>query len=51
MYTLPKVQWWKDHRPEVHKNAKRYLCYEDLAVQAVFGLDPVIGTPIPVPTK
>ncbi|MCK6473638.1 MAG: hypothetical protein L6R28_18085 [Planctomycetes bacterium] len=44
MYTLPKVQWWKDNRPKVHKNAKRYLCYEDLAAQAVFGLEPVIGT-------
>ncbi|MCZ7645366.1 MAG: FGGY family carbohydrate kinase [Planctomycetota bacterium] len=44
MYTLPKVQWWKDERPEVYAKARYFLCYEDLAALAVFGLPPVIGT-------
>ncbi len=44
MYTLPKVQWWKDERPEVFNKARHFLCYEDLAAKAVFGLAPVLGT-------
>jgi len=44
MYTLPKVQWWKDERPAVFRRAARFLCYEDLAAAALFGIEPVIGS-------
>ncbi|GMV82084.1 MAG: carbohydrate kinase [Planctomycetota bacterium] len=44
MYSLPKVQWWKDTKPEVYAKAKYFLCYEDLACFAIFGLPPAIGT-------
>jgi xylulokinase len=42
LFTIYKLLWFKDHKPEVWKKAKKFLCFEDL-LQFKLGLDPAIG--------
>jgi len=41
MSTLPKIEWIRKYEPEVHAQAKRYLCFQDFVVQKL-GLAPSI---------
>ena len=41
IYTLPKVMWWRDHQPQVFKDAWKFLCYVDFVIMRL-GLPPVI---------
>jgi xylulokinase len=45
MYTLCKMMWFKKRRPEVYKQAWKFLCFEDF-VHLKLGLDPVISYPL-----
>ncbi len=45
MYTLNKVMWFKEHRPDVYAKTWRFLCYEDF-VHFKLGLDPVMSYPL-----
>ena len=45
MFTLFKLLWLRDNRPEVWRNAKRFYCFEEL-IQAQLGLDPAISFPL-----
>ena len=42
MFTLFKLLWMKEERPEVWGKAKRFLCFEDL-LQFKLGLDPAMA--------
>lgn len=41
MYTGSKILWWKQNRPDVFRNARHFLCYEDLLFHRL-GLTPTI---------
>jgi len=45
MFTLFKLLWLKENKPEVWKNARKFLCFEDL-LQYRLGIDPAIGWPL-----
>ena len=45
MFTLFKLLWLKEHRPDVWRNAAKFLCFEDLLQQRL-GLDPAMGWPL-----
>ena len=45
MYTISKVAWFKEHRPDVYAKAYKFLCYEDF-VHFRLGLDPVMSFPL-----
>jgi len=45
MFSLFKLLWLRDRRPDVWKKAARYLCFEDL-LQLRLGLDPAMGWPL-----
>ena len=42
IYSLNKILWVKENRPEVYAKADKFLCYEDF-VHFRLGLDPVIS--------
>jgi xylulokinase len=42
MFSLFKLLWLRDHRPEVWSAARKFLCFEDL-LQHRLGLDPAMG--------
>ena len=42
MYTLFKLLWLKDHRPEVWEKVWKFLCFEDL-MQFRLGVDPAVS--------
>jgi len=43
MYTLAKLLWWREERPEVFRRAKRYLCFQDFASMRMGAREPRIG--------
>jgi len=45
MFTLFKLLWLRQERPEVFSAARRFLCFEDLFQQQL-GLDPAISWPL-----
>jgi xylulokinase len=45
MFTIYKLLWLRDHRPEVWKAAARFYCFEDL-MQSRLGLEPAISWPL-----
>jgi xylulokinase len=45
MFTLFKLLWLRDHRPEVWAGARKFLCFEDL-LHLRLGLEPAIGWPL-----
>ncbi len=45
LFTLFKLLWLKDNRPEVWAKADKFLCFEDL-LQYRLGLDPAMGWPL-----
>jgi len=45
MFTLYKLLWLRDHRPEVWHAAARFYCFEEL-VQSRLGLEPAISWPM-----
>ena len=45
MFTLFKLLWLKEHRPDVWRNAAMFLCFEDL-LQHRLGVAPAMGWPL-----
>ena len=45
MFTLFKLLWLREQRPEIWSKAARFLCFEDL-LHLRLGLDPAIGWPL-----
>lgn len=45
MFTIFKLLWLRQHRPEVFAAAHRFLCFEDLFQQRL-GLEPAISWPL-----
>ena len=45
MFTLFKLLWLKEHRPDVWRNAAMLLCFEDL-LQHRLGVNPAMGWPL-----
>ena len=45
MFSLFKLLWMRDHRPEVWRDADRWLCFEDLFCLRL-GLPPAMGYPL-----
>lgn len=45
MSTLFKLLWTREHRPDVWRKARRFLCFEDL-LHAQLGLEPHLGWPL-----
>lgn len=45
MFTIYKLLWLREHRPEVWKAAARFYCFEDL-MQSRLGLEPAISWPL-----
>ena len=45
MFTLFKLLWIKEHRPDVWRNAVMFLCFEDL-LQHRLGVAPAMGWPL-----
>jgi xylulokinase len=45
LFTLFKLLWLKKHRPDVWREAAKFLCFEDL-LQLRLGLDPAMGWPL-----
>lgn len=45
MFTLFKLLWLRDHRPEVWSQADKFYCFEEL-LQARLGLQPAISWPL-----
>jgi xylulokinase len=43
--TVNKILWWKKYAPEVFKNARYFLCFEDFLIFR-FGLPPAISFPL-----
>jgi xylulokinase len=45
MFTLFKLLWTREHRPDLWRQAHRFLCFEDL-LHVQLGLEPHIGWPL-----
>lgn len=45
MFTIYKLLWLREHRPEVWRAAAKFYCFEEL-LQARLGLDPAISWPL-----
>jgi len=45
MFSLFKLLWQKENKPDIWKNARKFLCFEDL-LQLRLGLEPCIGWPL-----
>jgi xylulokinase len=45
MFTLFKLLWTREHRPELWRQARYFLCFEDL-LHLQLGLEPHIGWPL-----
>jgi xylulokinase len=45
MFTLFKILWLREHRPDVWETAQRFYCFEEL-LHARLGLDPAISYPL-----
>jgi len=45
LFSLFKLLWLRDNRPEIWSSAKRFLCFEDL-LQFRLGLNPAMGWPL-----
>jgi len=45
MYTINKIMWFKENRPDLYAQAWKFLCYEDF-VQLRLGLEPVMSYPL-----
>ena len=45
MFTLFKLLWLREHRPDVWRSGARFYCFEDL-FQERLGLDPAISWPL-----
>jgi len=45
LFTLFKLLWLKDNKPDVWKNAAMFLCFEDLLAYRL-GLEPAMGWPL-----
>ena len=45
MFTIFKLLWLRDHRPDVWAAARKFYCYEEL-IQADLGLEPAISWPL-----
>lgn len=45
MFTVFKLLWLKEHRPEIWRQADRFLCYEDLLALRL-GVEPALGWPL-----
>lgn len=45
MFTLYKLMWLREHRPDVWKQTWKFLCFEDL-LQHRLGIDPAMGWPL-----
>lgn len=45
MFTLFKLLWLRDNRPEIWAAARRFLCFEDL-IQHRLGIEPSISWPL-----
>ncbi len=45
MYSLFKLLWLRDNRPEVFSKAQKFLCFEDL-LSFHLGLEPAMGWPL-----
>jgi len=45
MFTLFKLLWLRDHRPDAWQRSARFLCFEDLLHHRL-GLDPAIAWPL-----
>jgi xylulokinase len=45
MHTLFKLLWTRDHRPDIWRDAHRFLCFEDL-LHTQLGLEPHISWPL-----
>jgi len=45
LFTLFKLLWLKENKPEVWESADKFLCFEDL-LQYKLGIDPAIGWPL-----
>ena len=45
MFSLFKLLWLKDNRPEIWAKAEKFLCFEDL-LQFRLGLEPAMGWPL-----
>lgn len=41
MYTINKIMWWRDVRPELYRQAWKLLCYGEF-VALKLGVEPVI---------
>lgn len=41
IHTLPKIMWWKRHRPEVYEKTWKFLCFEDFVIWRL-GCEPTI---------
>ncbi|HEX4766779.1 MAG TPA: FGGY-family carbohydrate kinase [Lichenihabitans sp.] len=39
--SLPKLMWWREHRPDIHREAWKFVCFGDFALVRL-GLAPVI---------
>lgn len=37
MYTLNKILWWRNHKPDVFQSAWKFLCWQDYAVYKLCG--------------
>ncbi len=45
MFTLAKLLWLKEERPELMRRARRFLCFEDLLIHALTG-EAAMGWPL-----
>lgn len=45
MFTLGKLLWLAENRPEIRRKAVKFLCFEDLLV-ARLGIEPAMGWPL-----
>src|SRR5690606_13382483 len=45
MFTIYKLLWLREHRPDVWREAAKFYCFEDL-MQSQLGLEPAISWPL-----